>query len=234
MKPDQPRFRGGAAGPLGVALIAGLVLAACGGSSGGSNTTASTGSGTPASSSTGTSGTSGFAAERSKLEACLKQHGVTLPSGGGLGAGRFGGTGASGATGFRRFGGTGASGTSGFRPGGFRRFGGTGASGAHGFPGGNSQDAAAFKACGADFGGGFAGGGLGRAASGATFNVKSAADRAAVTNYVACVRKHGFDMPSPNFSGKGSVFSSSQVDRSNPKFTAASAACQSLLKFSSS
>jgi hypothetical protein len=233
MTTDRRRFRGGAAGPLGVALIAGLVLAACGGSSGASSKTASTGSGT-SSSSPGTTRTGGFSANRSKLATCLKQHGVTLPSGG-FGAGRFGGgTGPSGVSGFRPggFGGTGATGV---RPGGFRRFGATGPSGAGGFAGGNSKFAAALKACGAGFGGGgFGGGGFGRPGGAATFSATSAADRAAVTKYVACVRKHGFKLPSPNFSGKGPVFSSTQVDRSNPKFVAASAACQSLLKFSSS
>ena len=49
----------------------------------------------------------------------------------------------------------------------------------------------------------------------------------AITNYVACVRKHGFNMPSPNFSGKGPVFPASI--RTNPKFEAASKSCQSLL-----
>ncbi len=53
--------------------------------------------------------------------------------------------------------------------------------------------------------------------------------RAAITNYVSCVRKHGYpQMPNPNFSGKGSVFPSNI--RSNAKFQAASRDCQSLLR----
>lgn len=225
MKADRSRLRRGAAAPLGVALLAGLVLGACGGSSSGkTSTSASAKTGSSPSTSTGASGAAG---RRSALETCLKQHGVTLPSfagrPGGFGAsGRFG---ASGASGFHRFGASGATG--------FHRF---GASGAAGFPGrglaGNSKYAAAFKACGADFAGGFGGGGFARPSAG--FSASSAADRAAVTKYVACVRSHGYDLPNPNFTGKGPVFSTTQVNRSNAKFIAANSACESLLKFSGS
>jgi hypothetical protein len=45
---------------------------------------------------------------------------------------------------------------------------------------------------------------------------------------VACVRQHGFNMPNPNFSGKGSVFPPSI--RSDPKFASASRACATLLR----
>jgi hypothetical protein len=50
---------------------------------------------------------------------------------------------------------------------------------------------------------------------------------AAVTAYVSCVRQHGYNMPSPNFSGKGGVFPTSI--RTDPKFQAASKPCQNLL-----
>jgi hypothetical protein len=50
---------------------------------------------------------------------------------------------------------------------------------------------------------------------------------AAITKFVTCVRQHGFNMPSPNFSGKGAVFPASI--RTNPKFLTASKACASLL-----
>jgi hypothetical protein len=167
-----------------------------------------------------------LATRRSALATCLKQHGVTLPSA----AGRPGGFGASGrsgprgASGFHRFGASGASG--------FHRFGASGASGfgGAGFLGGNTKDAAAFKACAADLGGGFGRGGVTRPSAG--FSASSAADRTAVTNYVACVRKHGYDLPNPNFSGKGPVFSTTQVNRSSAKFVAANSACEGLLKFS--
>lgn len=223
MKADRPRLRRGALAPLGVALIAGLVLSACGGSSSGSGTSASAKTG---SSPSGATGASGSATRRSALAACLKQHGVTLPSAAGRpgGFGASGRSGPSGASGFRRFGASGASG--------FHRFGASGASGfgGGGFLGGNSKDAAAFKACAADVGGGSGPGGFARPSAG--FSASSTADRTAVTNYVACVRKHGYDLPNPNFSGKGPVFSTTQVNRSSAKFIAANSACESLLKFS--
>lgn len=49
----------------------------------------------------------------------------------------------------------------------------------------------------------------------------------AIDKYVACVRQHGYNLPAPNFSGKGSIFPANI--RSNPKFVAASRSCQSLL-----
>jgi hypothetical protein len=80
----------------------------------------------------------------------------------------------------------------------------------------NPKLAAAFKACGADFGGFRGGAGIGRLS------------HTAINNYVTCVRQHGYpQMPAPNFSGKGAVFPANI--RSNPKFQAASRACQNLL-----
>jgi hypothetical protein len=71
---------------------------------------------------------------------------------------------------------------------------------------------AALKACGANFGNFRGGRGLGRQR---------------ITNYVTCVRQHGYNMPNPNFSGNGPIFPASI--RSDPKFQAASRNCQSLL-----
>lgn len=85
------------------------------------------------------------------------------------------------------------------------------------FGGGNSKFATAFRDC-AKFGGGFGGG---------RFRVRFAASHAAVTAFVACVKKNGYDLPAPNFSGKGSIFPSGI--ESNPKFVAASKACRGLL-----
>jgi hypothetical protein len=51
--------------------------------------------------------------------------------------------------------------------------------------------------------------------------------RAAITEYVTCVREHGYKLPSPNLSGKGPVFPPNI--RNNAKFQAASRACQNLL-----
>lgn len=79
----------------------------------------------------------------------------------------------------------------------------------------NPKLRAALRACGAGF----------RPGSG-RFN--SAARKAQVNKFVACVRKHGYDLPKPNFSGHGSVFPSKI--QSDPKFQAASKSCASLLR----
>ena len=44
---------------------------------------------------------------------------------------------------------------------------------------------------------------------------------------MTCVRQHGYNLPNPNFSGKGPVFPANI--QNNAKFQAASRACQSLL-----
>jgi hypothetical protein len=216
-----------------MALTVAVVVSACGSSS-----TPKTKTPVASSSSApvGATGSSTFAARRAALTACLAKQGITLPAGAGLGGGgRFG---ASGASGFRgRFG---ASGASGFRgrfgasgASGFRgRF---GASGASGFGGASaSKYAKAIAACGGFGGGGFGGGGGGGFArpGGGGFSASSSADRTDVTNFVACVRKNGFDLPNPNFSSKSGVFP--RADETNPKFLAASVKCQSLLRFGAS
>jgi hypothetical protein len=94
---DTGRRRATLAALVGVVLIGGLALAACGGSG-----SPSTKSGKSASNS----------ASFSAYEACLSKHGATLRTGGFSGH-RFG---ASGASGFHRFG---ASGAGGFHRGGF-------------------------------------------------------------------------------------------------------------------
>ncbi len=77
---------------------------------------------------------------------------------------------------------------------------------------------AAFKACGANFGFGAGRGGGG---------FRGRLSHAAITKYVTCVRQHGYNLPNPNFSGKGPIFP--QSIQTNAKFQAASKACQSLL-----
>lgn len=238
MRVDRPRLASRRALAGAIALTAAFALAACG-SSGGSKPPASANAGTPSSAATGASG---FAARRVALETCLRQHGVSIPSGpgsGGFGGGpRFGASGRFGPTG--RLGPTGASGRRGLfgfgasgRFGPTGRFGATGGSGPRGFLGGNAKSAAAFRACAADLGGGFAGAGGFARPGGAPgiFHASSAADRAAVNSYVACVREHGFSLPAPNFTGKGPVFNTTRVNTRSPKFIAASGACQSLLRF---
>ncbi len=86
-------------------------------------------------------------------------------------------------------------------------------------PYGNPTVRAALQKCGLSFGRRLGGG----------RRVNNAAYRTAVTNYVACVRKHGYTLPKPNFSGKAPVFNASQVNRNDPKFKAASGRCQQLL-----
>jgi hypothetical protein len=71
---------------------------------------------------------------------------------------------------------------------------------------------AAFKACGADFG---------------RDRFARRPSQQTIQKYVTCVRQHGFNLPNPNFSGKGPVFPTNI--RTNAKFQAASRACQSLL-----
>jgi hypothetical protein len=58
----------------------------------------------------------------------------------------------------------------------------------------------------------------------------SAAFRTSVKNYVACVRENGYEMPEPNLSGEGPIFSKSEVNQEDPKFKAASKKCESALK----
>jgi hypothetical protein len=199
-------------GLLPVAAVAACcALAACGSSSSNSSSSASA---------TGSSSTTASAsARRTALAACLKKHGVTLPSRpAGAGGGPPGsGTATPGANGAPPANGTPpangappAGGYGGGGPGFFRSGGGRGFAG-------NPKFRAAFQACG---GGQF----RGRFRDGRPGN--SATFRTALNKYVACVRQHGYDLPKPNFSGKGSVFPSSI--QSNPKFRAASKACQGL------
>jgi hypothetical protein len=180
---------------IAVALIAAIVVAACGSSS-------TTGSKTSSSSAAASASTS-----RTKLAACLKQHGITLPSrpaGAKPPSGGAGGGGGYGGGGF--FGGGGAGGGGAGGPG--------GANGAQ-----SSKFRAAFKACGADFGGGrFGRGGAG--------GFKPTA--AALSKFTACVDEHGYKLPKANTSGNGPIFPKSI--ESNKKFEAAAKACQSDLR----
>jgi hypothetical protein len=181
-------------------LALGCVIAACGSASSSSSTTSSSASSGSSGTTTTTAATG--SARRTALAACLKRHGVTLPSrpagapsggapGGAPGSGTGTGTTGSGTTPRRGF------------------FGGGG-----GFAN-NPKLQAAFKACGANFG--FRGGG----------NFAGRLSHTAVTKYVTCVRQHGYNLPNPNFSGKGPIFPANI--RTNQKFIAASKPCQSLL-----
>jgi hypothetical protein len=176
----------------GTVMVTALILAACGSSS---NTSSSSSSSAAAS---GPSA-SGTAATRSKFVACLKAHGVTLPSrpagarrrpkGGGEGAGPPAGGGGGGFF----FGG-----------------GGNGGQGSGRFS--NPKMRAALQACG---GGRFP-------------QRRVTPNKAAVTKFVTCVKQHGYNLPAPNFSGKGPVFPAS-IER-DKKFQTAARACASDLR----
>jgi hypothetical protein len=83
----------------------------------------------------------------------------------------------------------------------------------------NPKVRAALQKCGLSFG---------RRRAGSS-QVSNPAYQRSVNNYVACVRKNGYNLPTPNFSGNGPVFNASQVNRNDPKFKAVSAKCQQLL-----
>ena len=185
-----------------LAALVACVAAACLVAACGSATSSSSSSSSKAAASTGT-GT----AARSKLVACLKQHGVNLPSR---------------ARGFRPPG----SGTNGGGPppaggtngGGTPPAGGGGGffGGGGGFRGGfrnNPKLQAAFKACGANFG--------------ARRQFNPAQRKTEINNFVKCVRQHGYNLPTPNLSGSGPVFPRSI--ESNKKFQTASRSCASTL-----
>ncbi len=179
----------------GTVLITALVLAACGSSS---NTSSGSASSTSSASAAAGRPTS---AARSKLVACLKSHGVTLPNR---------------PAGARRR--PNRSGEGGGPPGGGGGFffGGGGGRGGSGAPGAgrfnNPKFRAAFQACGA----------------GQFPRRRFTPNKAAVTKFVDCVKQHGYDLPAPNFSGKGPIFPAAIA--SNKRFQAASRACASDLR----
>jgi hypothetical protein len=142
-------------------------------------------------------------AGRAKLVACLKQHGVTLPS-------RFRGPGAGGPPRTGRVPGAGAGGPGGLFNGG---------SGAGGRFRANPKLAQAFRACG--------GGAFRRFGDRAALRARRAA---AIQSFVACVDRHGFKLPSPNLNGPGPVFSTRL--QTNRRFLAAAKPCTALLRAS--
>jgi hypothetical protein len=92
--------------------------------------------------------------------------------------------------------------------------------GAGGANGGKFKEA--FEACGIE-------GPTGKGKPGGA-PTNSAAFRTSVKNYVACVRENGYEMPEPNLSGEGPIFSKSEVNQEDPKFKAASKKCESALR----
>jgi hypothetical protein len=176
-------------------VAAACLLAACGSASSSSSSSSS-----GASSAAASAGTGG-AAGRSKFVACLKQHGVTLPS-------RPGG--------FRRPNSGSSSSGGGTPPAGGPRGGGFFGGGFGGGFGARFRNdpklEAAFKACGSNF-------------PARRFNFANR--KVAIDKFAKCVRQHGYDLPTPNVSGTGPVFPRSI--ESNKKFETAARSCASLL-----
>jgi hypothetical protein len=87
-----------------------------------------------------------------------------------------------------------------------------------------SQFEAALKKCG---GNNF---GAGSRPNGPGFSrANSPVFRQALTNYAACLRQNGVNLPAPNTSGKGPVFSTKGINPSSPQFRAAATKCRSVL-----
>ncbi|MDW5594573.1 hypothetical protein VSS74_09510 [Conexibacter stalactiti] len=198
------------------ALAVALPLAACGSSDDGSGSTTST-----VAAAAGQGGR-----DRGELAVCLREHGVELPqppAGAGRpdGAPQGEGTPPDGATTPEGAPPGDGSGPPAGGPGG-------------GFFGRDLSDAererleAAFEACGGSFGGERGGPGMpGRA--GAAGGRGGAPSAAALEQFVACVRRNGYDLPDANTSGDGPVFDDDAVDRDDPAFVSASRTCQRYL-----
>jgi hypothetical protein len=183
-----------------VLALAAIALAACGSSSSGSSTT-STNTNASASATTSTNGGAPSGARAggfTALRECLQKNGITLPQ---RKPGQHPGGG-------------------GYVPGGGGYYpGGGGAGGPH-LPAGvtRAQYEAAIKKC----GGGFAPG------RGAGFHyLDSPAVKQAYKKFAACMRENGVNVPEPNTSGKGAIFSTKGLNTKSAQFTAAEAKCRS-------
>jgi hypothetical protein len=190
------------AGVLTVLTLACLGLAACGGSSGSSTNAAATGATSGGTASTGTTGTS------------------TSTSGSSAQGGVAGGAGSrfaairecmqkNGVALPKRSPGSG---------GGFLRAG--GAAGPQ-LPQGvtRAQYEAALKKC----------GGRRPGADGRFQRPNSPVFKQALSKFGACLRQNGINVPAPNTSGKGPIFSTKGIDTSSPQFKAATKKCRSVL-----
>jgi hypothetical protein len=69
----------------------------------------------------------------------------------------------------------------------------------------------------------------GAAAGPAPGRVNSSAFRHALAGYSACLRQNGVNMPAPNTSGKGPVFSTKGVNTRSPQFRSATLKCRGVL-----
>jgi hypothetical protein len=196
---------------IAILVLACLGLAACGGSSGSSTNAAATGSTAPSTSGTSTTGgtTQGAApgAGRQRFSAireCLQKNGVTLPK--------------------RTPGSSGPGGAAG-GPGGAGGFPGTG--GGPVLPKGmtRAQFEAALKKC----GGSNFGARSGRPGGAGFRRVNNPVFEQALAKYAACLRQNGIDIPAPNTSGKGPIFSTKGIDTTSPQFKTATMKCRASL-----
>jgi hypothetical protein len=86
-----------------------------------------------------------------------------------------------------------------------------------------AQYEAAVKKCGGGrFRPGAAGGGHFQRANGAVF-------KQAIAKFGECLRQNGIDIPAPNTSGKGPIFSTKGINTRSPQFRAATTKCRSVL-----
>jgi hypothetical protein len=86
-----------------------------------------------------------------------------------------------------------------------------------------AQYEAAIKKC-----GGFGGGRFG--AGGASSRFKSPAYKKALAKFASCMRQNGVNVPEPNTSGKGPIFSTKGLDTASAKFRTAQMKCTSALR----
>jgi hypothetical protein len=104
------------------------------------------------------------------------------------------------------------------RPGTGQGGGGLFGGGGNGGPGGSgSRFRAALQKCGL------------RAGLGRRGFLTTAAGRSAIARFAACMARNGYALPKPNLSGSGPVYDPAKVNRNDPKFVKAAAACQSLV-----
>lgn len=217
---------------LALPLLAGAVLglSACGGDEATTTTNAANGTAQGGSDRAGDGQAGGGpglggrgAAVREELRACLEERGVTLPprpTGGQRGGTRTDGAPPAGPDGGPLRGDAGGGLPGGGPARGRGPGGGTGGTSAAE----REKLRAAMKACGVTTPEGRRGPGGGRP------DVDDAAYRRSIEAYTACVRKNGFDLPAPDFSGKGPVFDPDEVDQTDATFEKASAACRSTLR----
>ena len=220
---STPRRKPTALMALPITLLACAGLTACGSSSSGTSSTAAnaaatstpappsaTAPGTKTNSASATGATPpapshsaapGGASHFAAVRECLQKNGVTLPARGAGGA--PGGGGPGGLLGGAR---------AGFKlPKGMTR----------------AQYQEVLKKCGGGFRpgtGSFRGG-----ARGAPRALDSPRFRQALTSFAACLRQNGINIPTPNTSGKGPIFSTKGIDTASPKFKQAEVKCRPAL-----